>query len=115
MNGDNVKDHWNMIEPKLKSNTEPYADLNAIYELHLLDLENGVYQLHFKSGDVSFHDSAIDKADCVLKMKLTHFKQFLKGDLNSTMAFMTGRLKVDGHISLALKLENMLKKYDFFS
>lgn len=41
------------------------------------------------------------------------FQKLLQGDLNSTTAFMTGRLKVKGNIGLALKLESILKKYNF--
>ena len=87
--------------------------MNAIYEVQLSDAEDAVYQLEFKDGSVTVYDKGERVVDCVLKMKVKNFNKFLHGDLNSTTAFMTSKLKVTGNIGLALALENVLKKYDF--
>lgn len=104
---------WEHIEQKLQDNNEPYQDVNAIYEFQIIDHPECIYQLEFEQGQVAVYDHLEKEAVCIFKLKEKHFRQFLKGDLNSTTSFMTGKLKVDGSIGLALKLENMLKKYDF--
>ncbi|MFJ7825255.1 SCP2 sterol-binding domain-containing protein [Psychrobacillus sp. NPDC096623] len=51
------------------------------------------------------------KADCTLST--ADFKKLITGNLKSTTAFMFGKLKVDGSIGQALKLEKLLKEYVF--
>jgi len=104
---------WRIINNKLQEKKEPYKDMEGIYEFHMLDQPEIIYQLEFQQGDAFIRAASDKEAGCVLKMKEKYFKQFLAGKLNSTMAFMTGKLKVDGNIGLALKLESMLKQYNF--
>ncbi|WP_176555835.1 SCP2 sterol-binding domain-containing protein [Virgibacillus ndiopensis] len=106
-----VKEIWQFIDEQLRLKKEPYKDVNAVYEFQILDEENGVYQMVFADQQATVHFSAENEADCILKMKEKHFKLFLLGDLNSSKAFMTGKLKIKGKLSLALKLEDMLKQY----
>lgn len=48
------------------------------------------------------------EADCVLTADAETFQGILAGDVNPTTAFMTGRLKVDGDMGLAMKLGSLL-------
>ncbi|SDQ04326.1 SCP2 sterol-binding domain-containing protein [Virgibacillus salinus] len=110
-----VKEVWDLIDQLLQANKAPYEDVNAIYQFHLIDEEDGHYQLEFKNGVAMIYYTNEKDPDCILKMKVKHFKKFLLGNLNSTTAFMTGKLKIDGNISLALKLEAILKQYQLES
>lgn len=47
-------------------------------------------------------------ADCVMTADSDTFRGILDGELNPTAAFMTGRLKVDGDMGLAMKLGSLL-------
>jgi len=113
MENKNVEEIWEVIDVKLKENNTVYKDVDAVYRFELTDVEDGIYQLKLAEGSAAVQKNADVKADCILKMKEKYFRRFLAGDLNSTTAFMTGKLKVEGNIGLALKLENMLKQYDF--
>jgi len=103
---------WQSIEDKLTNNKEPYSDMKGTYEIQITD-ENVTYQLSFRDGNFSLKKDGSDKPDSTLKMKNGVFRKFLAGNLNSMTAFMTGKLKVDGNISMALKLESLLKQYQF--
>ena len=48
------------------------------------------------------------EADCVLRADADTFQGILSGDVNPTMAFMTGRLKVDGDMGKAMALSAVL-------
>jgi putative sterol carrier protein len=48
-------------------------------------------------------------ADCTLKMDLGDVVALITGELDGMSAFMTGRLKIEGDISVALRLRNILQ------
>lgn len=47
-------------------------------------------------------------ADCTMTASADTFRAMLDGDLDPTAAFMSGRLKVDGDMGLAMKLGSTL-------
>lgn len=49
-----------------------------------------------------------DVADVTLIADVDTFKGILSGDVNPTMAFMTGKLKIDGSMGLAMQLGSAL-------
>jgi len=49
-----------------------------------------------------------DEADVTLIADVETFKGILEGDVNPTMAFMTGKLKIDGSMGLAMQLGSAL-------
>ncbi len=48
------------------------------------------------------------EADCTIKLTFENFKKLVDGDLNPTTAFMMGKLKIDGSMSIAMKLQGLL-------
>ncbi len=46
-------------------------------------------------------------ADCVVRVSLSNFEKLMSGDMNAMGAFMMGKLKVDGDMSVAMKLSNL--------
>ncbi|WP_423212171.1 SCP2 sterol-binding domain-containing protein [Paracoccus yeei] len=58
--------------------------------------------------DASGARAADDAADVTLTASRETFEGLLSGDVNPTMAFMTGKLKVDGSMPTAMKLGALL-------
>ena len=48
-----------------------------------------------------------DGGDCVIRMKEETFGRLLSGQQNPVSGFMTGKIKVDGDMSLALRLKDV--------
>lgn len=48
------------------------------------------------------------EADCTLTASAETFEGMLNGEINPTAAFMSGQLKVDGDMGLAMKLGSVL-------
>ncbi|QPC85416.1 sterol-binding protein [Mesorhizobium sp. NBSH29] len=46
--------------------------------------------------------------DCTVKLSMDDFESLLAGDLNPTMAFMSGKIKVEGDMSVAMSLSKLV-------
>jgi putative sterol carrier protein len=49
------------------------------------------------------------EADCTLKCSMETFQGFIDGTADPTMSFMMGKLKVDGSMGLAMKLNSIIE------
>ena len=49
-----------------------------------------------------------EETEVTLSANLETFQEILEGDLDSTAAFMTGRLKLDGDMNTAMRLASVL-------
>jgi putative sterol carrier protein len=47
-------------------------------------------------------------ADCTIKLTLDDLESLISGELNPTMAFMTGKIKIEGDMSVAMALNQFL-------
>jgi putative sterol carrier protein len=47
-------------------------------------------------------------ADCTIKLSLSDFEDLLSGDLSPTTAFMTGKIQIEGDMSVAMSLQQLL-------
>ncbi|MEH0070408.1 SCP2 sterol-binding domain-containing protein [Pannonibacter sp. Pt2-lr] len=47
-------------------------------------------------------------ADCTIKISSENLAELLAGELNPTMAFMTGKIKVEGNMAVAMKLGSIV-------
>lgn len=56
-------------------------------------------------GDVTTEDG---DADCTISAAMDTFHEMFNGELDPTAAFMTGRIKIDGDMGVAMKLGQVL-------
>lgn len=47
-------------------------------------------------------------ADCTIKLSLGDLKDLIAGDLSPTAAFMTGKIKIEGDMSVAMALSQLI-------
>jgi putative sterol carrier protein len=70
------------------------------------DIEQaGSWKIDVDDGVVSVAEST-DPADCVIRMKEDMLVKMIEGRQNPATAFMLGKIKVDGDLSLAMKLKD---------
>ena len=55
---------------------------------------------------VSNDDNA---ADCTIKIDFSDFSDLIGGKLDGMTAFMTGKLKIEGDMGVAMKLQSILR------
>ena len=63
--------------------------------------------ININGGEVTNEDTP---ADCTISVAKEDFEKMAAGTLDPTMAFMQGKLKVAGDMSIAMKLGPMLQK-----
>ena len=66
---------------------------------------DGLGSIIICNGNVEESDQ---DTDCTLIGDLETFKEIFSGELNSTAAFMSGRLKVEGSMGVAMKYNSVL-------
>ena len=78
---------------------------------------NATFKFDFGDAGLVFVDAASvphsvtnedNGADCTISISLDDFQEMASGELSPTTAFMMGKLKVDGSMSIAMKLADVL-------
>lgn len=59
------------------------------------------------TGEANTLTTEDSDADCTVKISLEDFKSLLSGDLNPMSAFMSGAIKIEGDMSIAMKLQSL--------
>lgn len=96
------------IPERLASKPEVAEQINASYQFDLTGDGGGqwVVDLTKKSDYVSA--GTLDNPGVTIIMSASDFVDLVNGKLNGQMAFMQGKLKIKGDMSLALKLQQIL-------
>jgi len=108
---ESIRQIFQEIDSALREDPSQAEGVNAVYEFHFHDEESLTYQLVLKEDEKYASEGSKEDADCTLTMLKEDFKKMVEGELNGTKAFMSGRLKIQGNMGLALKLQNLLSSY----
>lgn len=80
----------------------------AVFQFELSGGESANYYARFDDGTATVQEGVADSPDITISMDAEDFKSMVAGQLNPTMAFMSGKLKVKGDMSLAMKLQSLM-------
>lgn len=85
---------------------------SGIYSFHITGPNEESWYLDMKSGSGSIGrgDHPVDKPDVTFTMDLENFLGMFTGTLKPTSAFLSGKLKLKGNMSLAMKLEKLMSE-----
>ncbi|CAH2036974.1 unnamed protein product, partial [Iphiclides podalirius] len=93
-----------VITPELVKKTQ------AVYQFNVKGKEEGVWHIDLKNGDGACgQGEPKNPPDATLTMDSTNFAEMFAGKLKPTTAFMMGKLKINGDLQKAMKLEKMMK------
>jgi len=93
------------INEKISGDPSVASDFGATYKFVLDGDGGGTWVVDLKeSPKVTEGDGS---ADCTLSMDATDFVDLLEGRANGQQLFFQGKLRIEGDMGLALKLQNL--------
>ncbi len=107
-----TKEIFAQIDEALKADPSRVEGFDCVYQFTLTGDDPGTYQVILKPGQVSAVEGEPETPQCTIEMDSADYKDMIAGNLNGTQAFMSGKLRVNGDIGLAMRLESVLSAYN---
>ncbi len=99
---DTVKEAFDAMPDNFKA--EAAAGMNTVYQYCIEGEGGGEWNCVIADGALSVNEGKSDSPSVTLTMAAPDFLDLVNGKLNGQMAFMAGKLKIAGDMSLAMKL-----------
>jgi putative sterol carrier protein len=93
---------------KLRNKPDVVSKINAIYQFNISGPSGGTWAVDCTKPGGEVKAGAADGAKCTVNCADSDFLNIVNGKLNPQMAFMSGKLKIQGDMGLAMKLTQIL-------
>lgn len=104
-----VKDEIYAFCEKMNADPGHMESKDLAFQVNLK--ESGPIQMVIKDGNITVFEDNPYTPEITLIISDNNYSKLLKGDLNTTMAFMTGSVKVEGKLDKAFRLLEVVKQY----
>ncbi|XP_067886763.1 hydroxysteroid dehydrogenase-like protein 2 [Heterodontus francisci] len=102
-----VAETFKAIEGSLT--TDVVKSTGGVYQFELSGDHPGTWYIDLKNENGSIgHGNFPGKADVLMSMSSEDFVKMFAGKMKPTLAFMSGKLKIKGDMSLAIKLDKLM-------
>ncbi len=81
------------------------AGVKATFQFELAGDGGGTWHVVVDDGTMAIHEGPSEKPSSTIKMKAEDYVKMVNGQLNGTVAFMTGLMKISGNMILAQKMQ----------
>ena len=106
---DSVKDVFeNHMPNRLKSKPDVVSKINAVYQFNISGPGGGSWSVDCTKPGGEITSGQASGAKCTVACSDADFLNIVNGKLNAQMAFMSGKLKIQGDMGLAMKLQQIL-------
>ena len=99
---DTAKEAFDAMPGRFKA--EAAAGMNAVYQYCIEGDGGGDWNCVIANGALTVNEGKNDSSNVTLTMAAPDFMDLVNGKLNGQMAFMAGKIKIAGNVSLAMKL-----------
>jgi len=84
------------------------GDIDAVILLDLSGEGGGKWTLKLSNGTVTLDEGETAPPNMTLSVSASDFAAMAQGELNPMAAFMQGKIKISGDVSLAMRLQSLL-------
>ncbi len=95
-------------ELKTRISPDKVKGMNAIYQWDVTGDGGGKWYVKLSDGAVDIQPGESDSPSITLTISSENYLDLVGGKLNGQMAFLTGKLKIQGDMTLAMKLQSLL-------
>ncbi len=104
-----VKDVFDKhIPAKLQAKPDLVTKIAAVYQFNISGPDGGSWAVDLTSPGGRIFAGSAQNARCTVAATDSDFLGIVNGKVNPQMAFMSGKLKIQGDMGLALKLQQIL-------
>lgn len=90
-----------------KVNKDKIAGMNAVYQFIINGDDGGEWNVTVANGEAAVAQGKAESPSITLTMDAANFVALVTGKLNGQTAFLTGKLKIQGDMTLAMKLASV--------
>ena len=95
------------IQQRIIQNPQWVQEVGAVYQFDLTGDDGGMYVVDLKAGNGRAYPGSTPNPDCTLTIAYPDFLALTTGELDPQVAFMSGKLKINGNIVLSTKLQKL--------
>lgn len=88
---------------KEKFNSEAAMDVSEIFQFEVKDAEN--FYIKINNGECEVNNGSISTADITMALEEKTLESIVSGEIDGMQAFMAGKLKIQGNMLLAMRLQ----------
>ena len=103
------EDFLSALGTQLQNNSAKNKGINATFQFDIGGSEPIKFYFSLNDGAPTLAEGVNANPNITISMSSDDFAAMLEGKLNGTMAYMSGKLKIAGDMSLAMKMESILK------
>jgi len=98
-----VKEYFDTLNQRFVASAS--KGLNAVFQFELSGDGGGQYNISVNDGTMEVKEGAAATPSVTIKMAADDYLKLVNGQLNGTMAYMKGQMKVTGNLMLAQKMQ----------
>ena len=98
-----VKEYFDTLDKRFVASAS--KGLNAVFQFELSGDGGGQYNIAVNDGTMEVKEGTAATPSVTIKMSADDYLKLINGQLNGTMAYMKGQMKVTGNLMLAQKMQ----------
>jgi len=98
-----VKEYFDTLNQRFVASAS--KGLNAVFQFELSGDGGGSYNIAVNDGTMEVKEGTAATPSVTIKMSADDYLKLINGQLNGTMAYMKGQMKVTGNLMLAQKMQ----------